>query len=229
MEGQPDDAERGEISYELDEWSQESRQLLDRLLTTNSVNHAWQGGTLTVGPDDEALVDELLDEVEANLAPGLDPDVDKLVYEVAEWSTEDHADLVDALNEAGIRHVFDEMGDLVVEAIDEDRVDTIIDELADEDDDGDDGPPAIEVLGRLFVAADKLRLNPRDGRAIGDVLNHTAMVVAMSAPYGIERQTWARIGLRAGALRTLLEDEAPDDEEVVVAADELRELLHPMV
>jgi hypothetical protein len=50
----------------------------------------------------------------------------------------------------------------------------------------------------------------------------------MSPPYGFERATWAKIGLRAGTLRNALESEA-DDEEVVAVAEELRELLHPMV
>lgn len=218
-----------ELSYELDEWSTESRELLDRLLTTNQVTHAWQGGTLAVSSDDEGMVDELIGEVEATLLPALDPEAEKVVYEVAEWSPEERADLTDALVEEGVRYVFDDMGDLVVVAMDEDRVDTIIDELTDGEEKVDDGPPATEVLSELFVAADILRRSPRDARAIGTAREHAAAVIALPPPYGFERRTWAQVGLRAGALRKALEDDAPDDEAVAEVAGELRDLLHPMV
>jgi hypothetical protein len=227
-EGSDDDTDV-EVSYELDDWAVESRELLDRLLTTSDVVHTWQGGTLSVGGEDEAVVDALIDEVAAASLPGLDPDAEKVVYEVAEWSPEDRADFTDALEEEGVRYVFDEMGDLVVEAIDEDRVDAIVDELTDGEDEGEDAPDVTNVLSELFVAADKLRRSPRDGRAIGRAIEEAAIVIAMSPPYGFERGTWAKVGLRAGALRKVLEVDDPDDEAVVAAAEELRDLLHPMV
>ncbi len=218
-----------ELSYELDEWSTESRELLDRLLTTNQVAHAWQGGTLGVSSDDEGMVDELIGEVEATLLPALDPEAEKVVYEVAEWSPEERADLTDALVEEGVRYAFDDMGDLVVVAMDEDRVDTIIDGLTDGEEEVDDGPLATEVLSELFVAADILRKSPRDARAIGTARERAIAVIALPPPYGFERRTWAQVGLRAGALRKALEDDAPDDETVAEVAGELRDLLHPMV
>ena len=219
-----------DVSYELDDWSTDSRELLDRLLTTNDVTHAWQGGTLSVGGEDEAVVDDLIAEVEATLLPGLDAEAEKVVYEVAEWSPEDRADLTDALVEEGVRYVFDEMGDLVVEAIDEDRVDAIMEDLTDgEDEAEEDAPVATDVLSELFVAADKLRKSPHDGKAISRAIEESTAVIKMPPPYGFERRTWAQIGLRAGALRNLLEDEGADDDAVVEAAEELRDLLHPMV
>jgi DNA-directed RNA polymerase subunit F len=219
-----------DISYELDEWSSESRELLARLLTTNEVTHAWQGGTLSVNGEHEVVVDELIAEVEATLLPALDPESEKVVYEVAEWTPEGRADLTDALAEEGVRYVFDDMGDLVVEAIDEDRVDSIVDELTDgEEEDEVEAPVATDVLSELFVAADKLRKSPRDGKTIARAIEEATTIIAMSPPYGFERATWAKVGLRAGALRSVLEREGGDDEDVVAAAEELRDLLHPMV
>lgn len=217
-------------SYELDAWSVESRELLDRLLTTNAIAHAWQGGTLTVAADDEEAVDALVEEVEATVLSDLDPTAEKVVYEVAEWSPEDRADLTDALADEGVRHEFDEMGDLVVEAIDEDRVDAIVDDLTDgEEEDASDAPPVTDVLSDLFVAADKLRRHPRDPRAITTAIDQATAAVGLPAPYGFDRRTWAQVGLRAGALRTALDTTEPDDDAVVEAAEELRTLLHPMV
>ena len=175
--------------------------------------------------DVEAADEEAPEDDEASV---LDPEAEKVVLEVAEWSPEDRADLVDALNEEGVRHVVDEMGDIWIEAIDEDRVDTILEELVDEDDDGEDLPEASNVLSDLFVAADKLRKHPRDASAILKAVDASTAVIAMPPPYGFERATWAKVGLRAGALRTALETEA-DDEDVVAVSEELRELLHPMV
>jgi hypothetical protein len=218
-----------QLDYALDEWSVEARQLLDRLLTTNDITHAWQGGRLSVSPDDEQTVDDLVDEVESTILPTLDPGADRVVYEVAEWSPEARADLGDALIEEGVRYEFDGLGDLVVEAIDEDRVDAIIDELADEDDEADAGPEANDVLSDLFVAADKLRRNPRDAKAAGATVQGVTEVITLEPPYGFDRRTWAQIGLRAGALRAALDTEPSDDDAVIAAAEELRTLLHPMV
>jgi len=216
-----------QLSYGLDAWSGESRQLLGRLLTAEGITHAWQGGTLTVAAGDADAVDDLVEEVEALADSVLDPEADKVVYEVAEWSPEDRDRLVEALADEGVRHEFDDMGDLVVEAVDEDRVDGIIDLFTD--DDVEDGPPVNDVLSELFVAADKLRRNARDARALGDALNAVATVVPMAPPYGFDRRTWAQVGLRAGALRVAIEIDPPDDEAVETAAAELRELLHPLV
>ena len=223
-------ADEIELSYELDEWSTESREMLDRLLAGNDITHAWQGGTLTVNGVDETVVDDLILEVESTLLPALDPEAEKVVYEVAEWTPEGRADLTDALAEEGVRYVFDDMGDLVVQAVDEDRVDTIVDELTDgEDEAEEEGPVASDVLSELFVAADKLRKSPHDAKAIRRAIEEATAVIKMSPPYGFERRTWAQVGLRAGALRNLLEGDGAEDEAVVEAAEELRELLHPMV
>ncbi len=217
------------LSYELDDWPVEARELLDRLLASNDVDHAWQGGTLTVSPEDETTVDDLIDEVGATILPTLDPDADRVIYEVAEWTPEARADLTDSLIEEGVRYEFDGMGDLVVMAIDEDRVDLIIDDLSDDDGEEEPGPEANDVLSDLFVAADKLKRNPRDARAAGSALASAAEVIRMQPPYGFDRRTWAQIGLRAGALRNALDVDPSEDDDVAGAADELRELLHPLV
>ncbi len=230
MEDQPDpDAERtGEVHYELDDWSAEARDLLDRLLTSNEVAHAWQGGTVTVSEADEDAVDDLDDEVELALQPSLDPDAERVVYEVAEWGDELRQAFGDALTAEGIRHEWDQMGDVAVEAADEDRVDALLDAMEGLDDE-EDGPEPSEVLSELFVASDKLRRNPRDVKAVSAAMAGATSVVALAPPYGLDRRTWARIGLKAGSLRLALTAEPADDEAVGEAAEELRELLHPLV
>ena len=59
-----DDAPGGGTEFELDVWSVEDRELLDRLLNGEGVAHVWQGSTVVVSRADEHRVDELVDQVE---------------------------------------------------------------------------------------------------------------------------------------------------------------------
>jgi len=91
-----DDARAGGRDFELDEWSVEDRQLLDRLLTGEGVAHVWQGSTVVVPQADEHRVDELIDQVEAEaggggLAAG-GPDAGDAYAGVAEDEDEDDWD-----------------------------------------------------------------------------------------------------------------------------------------
>jgi hypothetical protein len=218
------------LAYELDEWSAEARTLLDRLLTANDVTHAWEGGTLVVAPVDEEAVDDLVDEVEMATLPTLEPESERVVYEVADWPVRARQALSDVLVAQGIRHEWDGMGDLVVEAEDEARVDAIFDGFEDEEvGEEEDGPEATEVMSALFLAADRLRRSPRDPKATGAALDAVADIVALGPPFGFDRRTWAQVGLRAGELRAALRTDPADDEAIVEAAETVRTLLHPMI
>lgn len=51
--------------YDLDEWPAADRDLLGRALAEAGIPFRWDGSVLLVATDDEALVDELLDDVES--------------------------------------------------------------------------------------------------------------------------------------------------------------------
>ncbi|MBI5088470.1 MAG: hypothetical protein HZB15_06295, partial [Actinobacteria bacterium] len=51
--------------YDLDQWPAGDRDLLGRALAGAGIPFTWEGNVLLVATDDEALVDELLDDVES--------------------------------------------------------------------------------------------------------------------------------------------------------------------
>jgi hypothetical protein len=63
-----DDARARGSEFELDEWSMEDRELLDRLLTGEGIAHVWQGSTVVVSPADVHRADDLIDQVEEEAA-----------------------------------------------------------------------------------------------------------------------------------------------------------------
>ena len=103
-----------QVAYECHEWSHESRVMFESLLQTAGVSHAWHGITVMVRETDEERVDAMAEEVEASTVPQLDPELDKVGYETNDWSDEHQTDVLIALTQAGIPHLIDAEGDLVV-------------------------------------------------------------------------------------------------------------------
>ena len=122
-----DDPEREQVAYELSEWSSQDRVLLEQLLAGADVARAWEGTDLVVRAADEEVVDELVEQVRATDQPVLDPEADKLVFEVNDWSSEQLVALTDGLGDQGIAYEFDVEGDLVVLASAEDAVEALLD------------------------------------------------------------------------------------------------------
>ncbi len=69
-----DDPKVGEMSYELDEWSEDQRNNLRQGLLDSGVAHRWEDDILVVSMADEDTVDALLDQAEfseedSNMSP----------------------------------------------------------------------------------------------------------------------------------------------------------------
>ncbi len=140
---EPDD---DQVTYEMGEWSTQARVMLEQLLTGAGVPRVWEGTDLVIRAADETTVDDLVEQVRSTDRPPLDPDAEKVVYEVAEWTTDQLVRLTDALAEHEVGYQFDMEGDLVVLATDEVEVDALLDaQLGDATDeaevDGDDDGP----------------------------------------------------------------------------------------
>ena len=234
-EGDPDqdpaagDGDSGELAYELDDWAVEARELLQRLLTSQGVDHAWEGGTLVIPVEVEDAVDMLIGEVEVTTLPRLDPDAEKVVYEVGLWSDAHRAELAAALGENGVPYEWDRSGDLVIHASDEEAAEKVLDamdvpDIPDEED--TDGRPANEVLTELFVAADRLRKNARHPDSVLTAVDAAAELEDTPMPFGFERNTWSSILQHARDLRRSFEEDEEEDEVIVEQAASLRDLLH---
>lgn len=243
-----DDGEQ--VAYEYDDLEPEARFDIDRMLAASGIVHAWDGTTLLVAPYDEDEVDRLLDggaggevtldearargDVDAAL---LDGDEEQLVYDLSDWDAERRAELDGELEAQGIAHAFDEVGDLVVLAVDEERVDAIVDaiefpdQLAADDTPDPGGLDAIETVGGLFVAADRLVHDPADTEGTLAAVDAARAMASMATPFGFAPPVWKELVEQAGSLQALLETEAEvvDDDAVVEAATALRAALRPYV
>jgi hypothetical protein len=214
--------ERGELEYDLDDWSHQGRTLLDRVLSASEIDHAWQGGVLMVRTRDEERVDLLVDEVQTTTLPTLDPAAERVIYEVAEWPDAAKYRLGDLLDGEGVAWEWDTMGDLVVAAHDEEQVDAVVDriEVGEAADIIDDGRSAPDLLGDLFVAADRLRRNPRDPQAVTAAVEGARVLSRIGLPYGYEQAYWDRVVAGGAALASLLADATHEDDDAVIDASE---------
>ena len=235
----PDDQEAGEEAagdgdavYDLDDWSELERQAVTDRLREAGIPHAWDGTELHVAAEDEAPVENILDLVEGESDDGdeddedepepLDATRDQVAYDLADWD-DDQADLlVERLTDAGIAYAWDE-DELYVYADDEAAADEVFDkvsEAAEEaggDGDDDDGMAGAELLGELFVAADRLQHDCEDHDGVS------------SPPYGVGAAEWKHLVEQVVALSDLLLEDQVDDEAATAKARDLRSALRPFV
>jgi len=218
-----DDEEQ--LAYELHEWAGESRRLLDQELTGRGIAHAWQGAALVVRAADEVAVDEVVEVIDGSGGPVLDPAADKVAYEVGDWAADEQTAFAELLGRLGIAHEFDELGDLVVLATDEDTVEEALDAFQGGADERPEfgGLDANLVLTDLFVACDRLRRDPRDNRAVENLVDGAPLVAGHRPPFGFDPQVWNSIGERVAELADLLAAGDTDHDELRERATQLAE------
>ena len=240
LPGEPDEPEPqplegggdgGEVVYELDDRSDMERQALTDRLREATIPHRWEGTDLHIAAEDEPAVENILDILEGQANPPLDAGRDKVAYDLADWDDDQVERIEDELGAAGVAFEWD--GDeLFVYADDEETVDDLLaaasdpDGLAAEADDGIDGA---ELLGDMFVAADRLQHDGQDGEGTLKLLEAGKVVEDASPPYGFDPREWERIQERVAALVDLLIEETLDQAEVRSQAGDLRQALRPFV
>ncbi len=227
-----------QTAYELYEWSFESRRMLDQLLTGAHIVHGWQGAVLIVREADEDRVDGLVEQAEATEGPQLDPDVDKIGYSMEDWSGEAQSQLADALGLAGIPHVFDQDGELVVAEEHEEQVDEIIDTVTArvviEDELGEanlviEGLELNDFLGEVRSLADRLGRNPGDAKSTLSLVREARTLTDVRTPFGFDSRRWAAIRKAGADMDAVLSDETRTEEDVVGAAKALSGLLADVI
>ncbi len=235
------DDEGEQLAYELDDVEAAERFAIHQELAERGILHAFDGTTLVVAPWDEAEVDAILEgdggegggDVDDAL---LDDENEQLVYDIADWDADRRAELDVQLEAANIAHAFDEHGDLVVLAVDEERVDELVDAIDHPDQlpeqgDAAGGLDAIETVGALFVAADRLAHDAVDSEGVLAAADAARSMAGMPPPFGFAPTTWEELVERAQELRRLLETESEivDDDAVVETATRLRNARRPYV
>ncbi len=216
-----------QLAYELHEWAGESRRILDQLLTGGGIAHAWQGATLVVRVADEEAVDLAVAEADDAGGPTLDPDAEKLAYELGDWAADEQSAFSELLGRLGIPHEFDAEGDLLVLVADEESVESALDAFQS----GADERPELEGLGAnsllsdLFVACDRLRRDAHDLAGIEQLLRLVPVLVDHRPPFGIDGNLWNALGERTTELVGLLGGGDAEEAEVTGRAGGLTEVL----
>lgn len=226
-----DDGDGEGVVYDLDDWSEIERQAIADRLREAGIPHGWEGTSLQVAAVDEAATENVLDIVEGESDPPLDDDRDQVAYDLSEWDDDQVTTLVHELGEADIAQAWD--GDeLYVYAEDEQAVDDLFDrvahphELPAEDDDGAAGG---ELLGEIFVAADRLQRDGDDHEGMLTMLDMGRALDADQPPYGLGRPEWSHLCDRVSSLGTLLQADTIDEDAVMESARDLRTALRPYV
>lgn len=219
-----------EITYELDEWSDDDRTLLRERLEALGAPHSWEETTLVVASTDEAWIERIMDQVEEELvAADAGAEEEQVAYDLSEWDDDSCVGLLEALASESIPYGLDD-DELLVFASDEARVDEIVEAITTP---GATltlgGPASFEAMSELFVAADELSHDPDDRSATAALVAGARAAAESSAPYGMDPAWWDGVVARAGALADLVESHAPDHDQVTDLAAALRNELRPVI
>ncbi|MCU0310571.1 MAG: hypothetical protein MUE36_06485 [Acidimicrobiales bacterium] len=177
---------------------------------------------------------------------------DRTEFALDEWSVEDRELLDRLVVGEGIAHVW-QGATIVVPAGAQFVVDELIDAVesgavadpslfpaADEGEDDpewdglDDDVDAQELLGGVFLAADRLRRRASDPEGVLALVDLSATMASMRLPFGFDPVVWddlvrAATGLAAALTAEPGSDGDVGDERVEELADELRARLRPLV
>jgi hypothetical protein len=233
----------GDAVYDLGDWSEMERQAVTDRLREAAIPHAWDGTDLHVAAEDEAPVENILDLVEGESDEDEDEDDedapepldgrrDQVAYDLADWDDDQVDALVDELTNAGIDYAWDE-DELYVYSDDEEAADEVFDKVSaaaeEAGGDGDDGMAGAELLGGLFVAADRLQHDSEDHDGVISILETSKVLEGSDPPYGVGAAEWKHLVEKVLALSDLLLEEKIDDEAVTTQARDLRTSLRPFV
>jgi hypothetical protein len=229
--GDAADVEGAEVVFDLDDWSEMERRAVADHLREAGIPHGWEGTELHVAAVDAAPVDNILDLVEGESEPGLDPDRDQVAYDLTEWDDDQVTLLAEELDGAGIAFGWD--GDeLYVYADDEQATDEILERVSHPDElavEPDTGTAGADMLGEIFVAADRLQHGGDDHEGSVTMLDMSQALDPAKPPYGLDPAEWKRLSERVRSLADLLRADEVDEDAVMEQARDLRTALRPFV
>jgi hypothetical protein len=204
-----------------------------------SMPHAWDGTTLVVPEANAEEVEAWVSAIESSVELALDPEADKLAYDVEDMNDENLTMLLESLLADGIPHELSDDGELFVHEADEAKVEAILDRIdypdelpAQEDEeleDPDDGLEVQEILSDVFEAADRLVHDTRNPDAMLAVAEGVDRMAELGVPFGFHRDQWTALVDQASELRTAVEVDEPDREAVAEQARLLRDSIRPLV
>ncbi|MCB0995165.1 MAG: hypothetical protein KDB21_08755 [Acidimicrobiales bacterium] len=230
--GGPDDPQ---LAYDFHSWGFDARLALEHALHTYHVPHGWDGPSLIVREEDEELVDELIERHDPDADGGLDEADETAIvaFDLGARNDRLRDRLTEALTADGITYRIAPDGFLLVPRANEDAVADILEgiqalgETETGFGPGVEGVDPADVISELFVNADRLRKNPRDSRAVLDLLDAEDLATQLGLPFGMEPRFWRAVLDDGAALRDAIG--RGDEDDVAEIATGLRDRLHPYV
>ncbi len=232
-----------QLVYELGGYSLVQRTELAAMLAEAGIAHAWEATDLIVRVADEETVDALCAQVEqeqlidpevlaARAEALLDPSADAVSFQLDEWEPDEREALGAALSRAGIAHLWD-AETLIVATSDSDAAEAVMDRIEFPDALAPEGPEEGEVraelLGELFLAADRLMNHPLDPDGLEGLSAALDETDPSRPPYGVAPDLWAAVVEDAEALFDLLTEDDPDEAGAVELAGAIRARLRNLV
>jgi len=161
---------------------------------------------------------------------------DEVGYRLTGWEDRQRGELIEALIDNEVRHRF-EGDELVVAGDDEAVADEIVAELGvrsaevagDPDATGEADEATVEALEALLDAARRLRADPTDMNADGDLAEASIGVLGVDDVYGVDDETWSAIGRVTRRLLAALGDDVALEDDIATQASVLCRLLEPIV
>ncbi len=241
------------VQFDLADWPEATRaRLRERLDLLMVVSH-WNDDTTLVVTEPldpvylERVLNQVRDEAERGVALPADrggvaeetttevTTPDEIGYDLEGWDEVNRSVLFAALDAEGIRFRVtvpgadgDDGDELIVVEADEARVDELIDEIVEPGgDERGDVPP--ELLGELFVLADRLAHDPLDHDARRSLAAKAEQATSSRPPFGVERAWWRAVTEQSAGLVEMMGTAGVDHDAVVADATELRDALRPYV
>lgn len=162
--------------------------------------------------------------------PDLENGPDEVDFDLADWTPADRVALAVTLDERVVPWRWEAGPVLVVQASDEEVVDSLLDEMEEQEDGegGDDegdawgeagdeewdeeaGEEAAAAMGNLFDVGDRLMHNPDNAELLLEVDRLASVVEGSAPPFGVEQSTWEEIGRLAAAVVEASDDASEED------------------
>jgi hypothetical protein len=242
------DDDEVQVRYDLGGWTFDQQAELASVMADAEIPHGWDGTELVVPEHAEQQADAAIADVEHRLgiesddadtdiaAPTpieLDVEAASVEYDLGDWNDHEQELITTALVVDGVPFRW-EASTLFVASDREAHVDELLDmvergDLQFEPDDQGERLP-FETLSTFFLAADRLKRNPRHAEGLAELVKAFEVADPTRPPYGVDGRLWARTcELAEELVGAVVDGDEPDEAEVTQVAAELHDLLRPYV
>lgn len=250
MDWNANDPDAIRVMYDLADWNFDQQAELAAELAEADVPHGWVGNELAIPEQFETMTDAIFEALELRLgivgtggeSPGaaaptraLGDDTTLTEYDLSEWDDLETSVVADSLVAANIPFRWED-DILLVPTSDEEAVDEILDDVESgnyipvNDDSSESCELPFDTMNSFFLAGERLRRESFDGTGVERLLDALKVADPARPPQGVELGVWRRSCQLAEELADILVDgDRPDLEAVRAVANDLHDLLRPLI